>query len=166
MQNLLDNFTSIQWWVGVVIVGIAINLFSIFLKNKFDKYLSEISNFWRQISEARKKQFELDVNKLKDDPQELIMISFFELKSLNNAIHSLLMSIILFMFGFFGIYLVSQEMIVPTFLLKTVTSLCYLSASLTILSSFLQYKRTRYIRDIINAARENKPIIKEEIKRL
>lgn len=62
MNEVIRNLSSISWWFSVVIVGIIINLISIYLKAKLDKQLSSNSTWWRKrsqkIEKARLKRIE------------------------------------------------------------------------------------------------------------
>ena len=53
MEEVFRNVTSLSWWIGVVIVGIIINLIAIYSKPLFDKLLARISRVYKTRSEAR-----------------------------------------------------------------------------------------------------------------
>jgi len=43
MKAWLQNLSTLEWWLGVVVVGIAINLVSAYLKRPFDKVFNRIA---------------------------------------------------------------------------------------------------------------------------
>src|SRR5712692_2460018 len=52
MEELARNLGSPSWWVGVVVVGILLNVISAYLKPPIDKALSTVSRSWRIRSVA------------------------------------------------------------------------------------------------------------------
>jgi hypothetical protein len=52
MSELLKDLTSFHWWMGVVIVGIVINLASDYLKPRADKLLSSMSTWYGTRTES------------------------------------------------------------------------------------------------------------------
>jgi hypothetical protein len=52
----MENLTSPAWWIGIVIVGILINLVSAYLKPKFDLVLGSMSQKWAERSEKKRQQ--------------------------------------------------------------------------------------------------------------
>ena len=46
MRSLVDQMSSPAWWIGVVIVGILINLVSAYCKGPIDRLLGALSTKW------------------------------------------------------------------------------------------------------------------------
>lgn len=51
MDDLINDVGSLTWWIGVVLVGLLINLFSAYLKPLLDGALSALSKQWRTRSQ-------------------------------------------------------------------------------------------------------------------
>lgn len=67
MEKFINDLTSAQWWAGVVLVGILINLISSYLKPAMDALFSRVSGVWKQKTDKRNsKQKELE-NTLKSN---------------------------------------------------------------------------------------------------
>lgn len=78
MEEFIKSLSSPSWWIGVVIVGIVINIASAYLKNPIDKVLIHTSSSWRirrtESLEKRKALIEL----LKTDSELLILYAMSE----------------------------------------------------------------------------------------
>ena len=154
MQGLLNNLTSIQWWIGVVVVGICINIISYFVIKRFDGYLSNISTWWRNKSKKRKNEFESDVNALAKNHHEIINAQAIELRFMNRAIYSLLMGILSFILGLTCTYVLAQKITVITLFNSSIVIMVYLSAALSMISSMMFYSRSVKMANMINKAIE------------
>jgi hypothetical protein len=55
MSQPFKDLTSFHWWMGVVIVGILINLISDYLKPRADKLLSSMSTWYGTRTESLSK---------------------------------------------------------------------------------------------------------------
>jgi uncharacterized membrane protein (DUF106 family) len=93
MRDFLTNLSSVYWWISVVVVGVLINLFSAFLKGRLDNYLSKMSSWWRNRSEARKAKRQKELFRLQNDPEEQTMLALDEvrdrIRSLDIAVFSM-----------------------------------------------------------------------------
>jgi hypothetical protein len=67
MEEFIKSASSLYWWLSVVIVGIAINVFSAYIKQKLDRYLSSTSNWWRERSEAQLARRQEQICALRED---------------------------------------------------------------------------------------------------
>src|SRR2546421_702947 len=97
MKDFFNNIGSIYWWLSVVAVGVLINLFSAYLKNRLDARLSKVSSWWRNRSEARKAQRLKEIDNLCDNPSEQIMMGIHELRIKMRAIFYWLFSILTYL---------------------------------------------------------------------
>ena len=73
MADFFNNITSISWWIGVVIVGILLNLVAIYLKSPIDRCLSSISIKYRTRTEAKKAEREAKITYLVGNKHEQIL---------------------------------------------------------------------------------------------
>jgi hypothetical protein len=63
MNEFANNLTSFSWWLGVVVVGLLINLASAYLKSPIDNLGSKFSTSWRNRTVRSREKFKLDVDK-------------------------------------------------------------------------------------------------------
>lgn len=89
MGNLMKNFTSLYWWLTVVMAGIAINLASSYLKPLVDRRLSVASAWWRTKTERQKAERKEFIRRLCESEHEQILASFRDLRHRTRAIHLL-----------------------------------------------------------------------------
>lgn len=77
----LGMFRSILWWsISVVVVGIATNLISAYLKPIVDVPLGKMFGWWRRRSEAQRARFEEEVNRVRNDVRRFILMTVDELR--------------------------------------------------------------------------------------
>ena len=78
MNEFLVNLSSLSWWLGVVVVGILINVVSPYLNRWLERTLLKTSSTFRrraiQLSEQRSKK----IAELKVDPHKQILYAFKE----------------------------------------------------------------------------------------
>lgn len=144
MQTLLDNLTSIQWWLGVVVVGVVADFLSRFIGSKFDDYFSMISVWWRERSEKRKTKFEREVIYLVNNPEEIVTISFSELRLMNRGIFLLLLGVIQFLIGLTCMYIFKEKMVMIDLIGKTIIALIYFSGLLSTFGSMIITEKAAY----------------------
>jgi hypothetical protein len=80
MKEFFNNLTSISWWIGVVIVGILINLVSAYIKSKLDSRLSKASTWWQKRSLAHEEKRRKELQKLRDKHHEQVMLALAGLR--------------------------------------------------------------------------------------
>ena len=68
MDEFAKTITSLSWWLGVVLVGILLNVISAYLKSPLDKFFSSISKRWRTRSEIARLQRERLIAELRENP--------------------------------------------------------------------------------------------------
>jgi hypothetical protein len=87
MTELINNLSSVSWWIGVVIVGVLINLVSAYIKSPIDKLGSKLSSAWRNRSERSTRRLIAAVNAAVEDPSNLAHLQFRALsnRSKSNA---------------------------------------------------------------------------------
>ncbi len=94
MDAFLNNLNSPSWWIGVVVVGILINIGGYYLRKKLDSTLSRMSSWWGKRSESRRLNREKQIEYLRKNPHEKVP---YALKQ--NVTISL--SIVMMLSGFF-----------------------------------------------------------------
>ncbi|MEQ5820936.1 hypothetical protein [Halomonas sp. SCS19] len=87
MEEIQEALKSPFWWFSVVLVGIVINVGSSFLKTYLDTFLSSISNWWRDKSNARKEKYNKVFNQLEKSENERFMLSFMCNRDMHHSIH-------------------------------------------------------------------------------
>jgi hypothetical protein len=80
MKDFLNNLSSINWWIGVVVVGILINLISGYIKSKLDSRLSNASTWWQKRSSVQKEKREKALEMLRNNPHEQVMLALAGLR--------------------------------------------------------------------------------------
>lgn len=66
-----DTFWTPEFWFGVVVVGIAINLLSAYLKGPIDVFFSRISTAWAARSERAKREQDARIEAFVRDEVEM-----------------------------------------------------------------------------------------------
>jgi hypothetical protein len=100
VDKIFTELSNPVWWFSVVIAGIAINVFSSYLRGALDKFFSKTSSWWRDKSAARKKAWEERVNKMVADHDEREAAVAEELRTRLKALFLFLSSLILFCYSF------------------------------------------------------------------
>ncbi len=95
MDDHYKFLTSTEWWISVVIAGIAINVLSAYLKASLDGRLSSLSSWWRLRSEREKEKERAYVERLKQEGR------FFALNQIR-ILNSIRWSILWLLIGFMG----------------------------------------------------------------
>jgi hypothetical protein len=84
---------SFYWWFSVVLVGIAINIVSAYLKTPVDNLLSWFSVRWQKRTDKKKVEFEALVQELRGNTTRQIFAAFEEMRQDIRAVAGLLVSI-------------------------------------------------------------------------
>jgi hypothetical protein len=80
IKAFFANIGSLSWWLSVVVVGVLINLASAYIKSRLDATLSKTSAKWRARSEAQKVRKQRQLEKLRGNPTEQILMSHMALR--------------------------------------------------------------------------------------
>lgn len=105
MRAFLDNLKSPAWWLGIVVVGIVINLLSAYLKPRFDSVLARWSVYWATRSKQQQEERLHRIALLRDKPLEQILATSIELRHRVRALTFLVMGSILICGALFERYL-------------------------------------------------------------
>jgi hypothetical protein len=76
MEEMFKAITSPAWWVGVVIVGILINLAAAYLKPRIDEAAASVSLRWATRTEEQRRQRLRRIERLKGNVNEQLFASF------------------------------------------------------------------------------------------
>ena len=68
MSDFIKNFLSPAWWIGVVVVGIALNLISSYLKNPLDRVLTLFSGKYARRSKKIRADRDARIEQFKQHP--------------------------------------------------------------------------------------------------
>lgn len=80
MDELLNNLTSINWWVGVFVVGITINLVAAYSKPYLDGLLSRFSTRWATRTATKRQERESRILALMASEHEQLLNRMEELR--------------------------------------------------------------------------------------
>jgi hypothetical protein len=64
MEEFSRSLNSLSWWIGVVVVGIILNLLSAYLKGPLDKLMSFFSSKWRDRNDESRRNSQLYISEL------------------------------------------------------------------------------------------------------
>lgn len=94
MDEVLQELTKPQWWVSVVIAGIAINLISAYLKKPVDRLLVAGPAWLRARSARKKAEWERLVDAMVRSQEERHFIMHLITRLRISAVHFLVFSIL------------------------------------------------------------------------
>jgi len=106
MKELLNDLSSLRWWVSVVIVGFLINIASDYARPWIDRVVSRFSESRRLALTERQKHFEETVEEVLANPVEYISLRL-------DLLGIRLQVILLVVLGLF-MFLVLDTLAVPT----------------------------------------------------
>jgi len=94
MQELLKQISSLSWWIGVVLVGVLVNIASPFISRAIERRLSRFSDWQRRRSQSKQEKRQTLLNNLRADPHKQVLFAIAEnryrVRSSNNFLVSLL----------------------------------------------------------------------------
>jgi hypothetical protein len=100
MDELIKNVTSIAWWIGVVLVGIVLNLVSAYLQPRLDRFLSFVSSTWRLRSEKKREQWQRRLAEVRQSPDEQLFVLAEEMRCRLRAMFYFAVALLLLVFSF------------------------------------------------------------------
>ncbi|MCJ7635824.1 hypothetical protein MUP77_25965 [Candidatus Bathyarchaeota archaeon] len=99
MKEFVESLSSPAWWIGVVVVGILINIASAYLKPRIDTTLAGISVWSSQRTQKRKEHREKLIELLAKNPQKQLIFAHRAMRHLERSNGFMLQSIILVVLG-------------------------------------------------------------------
>lgn len=100
MNAIVTELSNPVWWVSVVLAGIAINLFTAYLKTTLDSVFENTFSWWRESSKTRKEAWQLRIEELRKSEELRKEEITKEFRSRLYSIHQLLVAIIFMMFPY------------------------------------------------------------------
>ncbi|MGC1377284.1 MAG: hypothetical protein WA821_13725 [Anaerolineales bacterium] len=101
MSEFLSNLSSVSWWLGVVVVGIGINIISPYFKIGLEKILIKTSNNFRNKALERSEKRKRRIDELKANQHKQIMFGFKEQRLRIRALYEFLCGLLFSILGFF-----------------------------------------------------------------
>lgn len=96
MRTLVENLTSLSWWVTVVIVGLLVNIAAAYVKPRLDRFLGNISGSRRARNDAKMAERGRMVTRLRSSHHEQVLTFLTELRWMSRAIIFLLLGLAIF----------------------------------------------------------------------
>ena len=78
MDEFSKSISSLSWWLGVVVVGILLNIISAYLKSPLDRLFSGVSGWWRTRSDVERSKRAAAIAKLSGNFEEQIVLAHTE----------------------------------------------------------------------------------------
>jgi hypothetical protein len=142
MSEFLQQIKSPGWWLGVVVVGILINLVSASCNHWLHRFLSSSSARWRELSEMEKATQEELVSKVTSDPHLQILLGIEINRRLTTAIGICLLAMFAFSVGF--VLKVGESLLVAS---KAPNRLEYIPEAALLVATVLGIVAFEFIRD-------------------
>jgi hypothetical protein len=102
VEKFVTDLTSSYWWVSVVVMGIAINLVSSFLKTPIDRFVEKRSKTQREKRQLRNSEIRIKAKLILTD-QRMLILTCFERTRLQQVHVSLFIAMCLcYALGFYG----------------------------------------------------------------
>jgi hypothetical protein len=95
MDDFMKNATTLSWWLGVVLVGVVLNLFSAYIKSPLDDFLARMSTWWASRSAAAARSRAKQILELNADPMKQLLLLADEARARHSSTFFLLFAIML-----------------------------------------------------------------------
>ncbi len=122
MNNFLSNLSSIYWWISVVVVGVLINILSVYVTRRLDARLSKASLWWRGRSEKERARYLTELAVLRTSQHEQVMAGLREIRFRIRSVFLFVNGTVFFAMGFLTKVLPHERFRGPAWL-KTIVSL-------------------------------------------
>jgi hypothetical protein len=99
MDEFVNALRSPFWWLSVVVVGIAVNLLSAYLKQRLDSRLTAVSSWWERRSALQRGARQKEVEQLASSPHLQVFEYIAGVRMLVMATLSLICGIFVILFG-------------------------------------------------------------------
>lgn len=127
MTDFLADLQSVRWWLGVVIVGILVNVLGNYFHIFLGARLAATSTWWGNRQKAKDLEYKADLESLRSKPQEVNALESSEKRSLLRSIESLIKS---FAWGVLTIFFVTINapswITIPLLLMFAVSWILYI----------------------------------------
>ena len=102
MDKLIKEISSPYWWIGVFVVGIAINITSSYINKIMESSFSGFSIYWRRKQVERAAKTAKNIEILKNNSELRIIFALRESRFRLQAISLILIGSVLATLGFFA----------------------------------------------------------------
>ncbi|NAW59666.1 MULTISPECIES: hypothetical protein [unclassified Vibrio] len=92
MEQFLTDASTTHWWLGVVVVGITINIASTYIRAFFEHRLSRLSSYWRNRQESHVKEEQEKIELLKNNPELKLVYALNESRFRTRSVGFFVMS--------------------------------------------------------------------------
>lgn len=95
MDEFLRDFMSLGWWIGVVAVGLVLNIVGAYAKSPLDRIFSAASSHWSRRSELARAEEEERIALLRDDQEARTLLLAEEFRCRLRLLVMLLLAVFL-----------------------------------------------------------------------
>lgn len=153
MDEFAKSLTSINWWLGVVLVGILLNVLSSYLKPVVDNLFSKVSFWWRNRSEDARDARARIVAELRSDRHKQILMLAVEnrrrLQSIGYLIYSLIFLVLYLSIKIGTSALIASGTVPPPYWVRQIP---YWFSLLFVFFSLIEYKAAARCRFLLAEA--------------
>lgn len=149
-MQIIKHFTDLNWWIGVVVVGILINLVSNVLQRKFDIQLSRTSTWARKFYEGRHRKWEDDLEHVRADQHEQTMCGMIEMRYRLRMLTFWIGGVILWLVGL----QIPNELFFQHSFASWAKIVVFLFGSVAMVLSVPQYRGANYYRKLLYHTRK------------
>jgi hypothetical protein len=94
LEEIINTVSEPVWWFSVVVMGIVINLSSAYIKEPFDRVMSNVSSWWKSKSDKAALKKEEYRTRLASDKEFMLLESMAELRQRHRSIYSLVWALL------------------------------------------------------------------------
>lgn len=99
MNEFISYVQSPAFWLGVLVVGVLVNLIAAYLKPHIDKSLSSVSARWAKKVEELERKRMARIKTLRGDKHKQLVASRRQVEHLIESVHSLALAAIMMLAG-------------------------------------------------------------------
>ena len=148
MRQFLNDVSSLSWWIGVVIVGILVNLASEYFRRRLDRAIGQLSTSWAARSEKRRRMRTEMVEHLRTDRHEQVLAAVQEVSWRVKAIEVAAAGITAVL-----IAIAARQVLPQGTLTRVVLACLFAIGAINILLSLVYSRESREIKTTLNEAR-------------
>ena len=153
MDEFSKNLSSLSWWLGVVVVGLLLNIASAYLKAPLDRILSAMSTSWNLRSETLRASRDAQIKLVRESDRELQLLIAEELRDRLRAIHTTLLAVFFILFYvFIRVRVPSADAVNSDIFLSVVLKGFYWASLLMLFLSMHAFSRAMATRSILKDA--------------
>ncbi len=100
MEEFYKSISTPSWWIGVVVVGIVVNIVSVYVKSLVERVSLKIGGAWSRAATEAANQRAQWVQLLRSDQHAQLIMHAREQRLRTQAVHMLLHSVVFVVLGF------------------------------------------------------------------